>query len=430
MKRWLPLLCLLGGALPAAAQTNDGQVAVASAERRVEITLPKDQTALVRDQRAVHLDAGRSRLRFFEVPTAATLDLASLQLSVGKGVHVLDQRRDASTAETLNLSQFLGRKLTLLRQIGDTEKPVTGTLLRTNPLLLDTPDGVLLNPEGIWVLPKDGIPNSTNPTGTFLEWPVETPQAGDYNPELLYATTGLNWSASYSARLNQTQDRLAFRGWLSIANSTGAAYPGTRLHLADKENVRWDWPAPVTINREGATLLLADAEVPVERRLIYTNQQFGQPINIAYPNRSVSFQNSAANGLGTYLPLGPITLWSQDEDGHILLTKGTDDITRNGVKTDKWLTLAFGIDTNLRLSRDVKSRLLNPVTREWTITWTLEATDKGVPRKVSVYENLPFGATITESSQKPEAEEGWQRFDVQIEPKQKVEVKYVVTGKA
>lgn len=426
MKRWLPVLFLLG-ALPAAAQTPDGPVVVPSGQRQIEITIPRDQSSVVRDQRTVHLDAGRSRLRFFEVPTAASLDLASLQLSIGQGVRVLDQRRDDGAAEALNLSCFLGRKVTLLRQIGDTEKPVTGTLLRTSPVLLDTAEGVLLDPPGTWLLPKEAISNSAEPVGTFLEWPVEAPQAGDHNPELLYATKGFNWSASYSARLNQAHDRLSFRGWLALSNDTGAAYPGTKLHLITKEGKRWDWPEPVNLNRDGAVLLLADADVPVQRRLTYYNHDFDRAFQSEKPSRSVAFKNNTANGMGLYLPAGPITLWSQDEDGNLLLSKA--DAIGSGVNPDGDIALAFGTDDNLFVSRDIKTRLLNPVTREWTVTWTITATKKGVPRTLSLHDRLPSDAKITESSQKLNPTDFGLDFDVTVAPEQTIQMKYVITAK-
>lgn len=412
---------------PLARAQENAPVAVAPPEgRQLAITLPKGAPALVRDRRSVTLGGGRSLLRFPEVAQGDSLDESSLQLSLNRSVAVLRQESGNFSLPAYGLSAFVGKQITLLRPLGSAgERAVTGKLLQaSNPVLLETAEGVLLNPPGVWVLPRAGASDTRSNSGDSFQWLVEAAQGGSFPIEATYATSNLSWAARYTATLAPARDRLSLRGWLSLTNSTQTAFPNATLTLRDANGVAFEWPRAVTIPREGTQLAYVAADVPVKETLIYDNgAPFLQPINGANPQRAMTLENSLANGLGVYLPQGALSLW-QGEAGQTLRLDRTPNW--GGFRPDDVIGVPLGAESSITIDRYIaSSKLLNPVTREVVVAWKVAAQNGS--SNVTIIDNVPPRFKLTSATQKPvSVANNRLRFEVNVTANMPVEFRYTV----
>ena len=68
----------------------------------------------------------------------------------------------------------------------------------------------------------------TRPT---LRWLLQSAQAGDQHVELTYLTSGMNWTADYILLLANDNQSLDLNGWITLTNTSGAAYHDAQVKL-------------------------------------------------------------------------------------------------------------------------------------------------------------------------------------------------------
>lgn len=107
--------------------------------------------------------------------------------------------------------------------------------------------------------------------------------------------------------------------------------------------------------------------------------------------------NTADNGLGVFLPPGKLVL-------NRTTTQNDVPTTSRLSQTDGWggfapggqVDLPLGPSDTVKVSRVVSSRLLNPVTREWTVEFSVRSDET-----LALLEPLPPNARLGEASPKP-----------------------------
>lgn len=419
---------------PIAAAQNSAPVAVApvavapAANRQIALTLTKNLPALVRDRRTVSLPTGRASLRFPEVPTGDALDADSLQLSLDGAVKVLRQDGAIAAAPGYGLANFVGKTVSLLRpQTGGGEKSLVGTLLSAaSPVLLETPEGVLLNPTGVWVLPREGRENAAPGGAGGASWQVESSRAGDFAADLLYATPKLGWSARYAATLSPERNRLNFRGWLAFENGTGAAFPAVEMSLRDGNGTVFSGPRGANLGLGETQIAYVAADVPVAESLIFATPggaPFSQSIGGAHPQRSMTLENSTQNGLGTYLPQGSLALWQSGADRALRLDKVA---SWGNFSPADIISVPLGVEPTIFIDRTIaSSKLLNPVTREITVAWKI--TTGGAARALTILDNVPARFRLTGATLKPATVVNNQlRFETNVSASTPVEFRFTV----
>lgn len=418
------------GMTPGAARAQ-GVVTAPTEGAGVRITVAQEGPSLVSDRRTVTLPAGRSWVR---VPgVAARLDPKSAEpVFSGSGrVEVLEQRFRYDTADQAGvLRRYVGSQVTLLRA---GLPPLTGTLRTADDVVvLETAEGLLVNPAGTF-----SVPNAPNfAAQPVLEWLVEAAAGGQYALETRYATTGLQWSATYRASLNAAHDRLTLRGWLNLQNDSGTEFRGAMLTFrAGKTGAgggTYGYARPVDLPRKEAQQLsyVSATELPVTEELVFfaaeAQPNFVQPYTGA-PQLALRLQNSAGAGLGASLPGGPISLWDTAADGSLrtVAERALPPLVR-----DQRFTLTLSPATGIQGARtQVAQRQLNPLTDEHTIQVELTNT-RTEAVTVSVLERLPPNAKLTDSSVPgvPGAP-GLVEFRVPIPAGAKAVLKYVVEVK-
>jgi hypothetical protein len=400
MNRLLFFLFFICGACVQVANAQ-APVTVSPDGAQVRLTVTQADQSLVSDRRTVNLAAGRNLVRFTGV--AARLDPNSVQplISGGGTVEILEQRfrNEAGTTEKTVLRRYIGQPVTLVRP----DQPVVkGTLLAVDEVVvLDTSDGLMVNPQGTFVVPRSSDTMSGAPA---LEWLVNAPTAGQYAVEARYGTAGLEWRASYRASLDASGERLTLRGWLAVNNDSGADFRQAQMALQIGQSGQatrvWKFPRPVDLTRRESRQLpfITVADLPVTQDLVFyaaeSQPDFTKPYSGA-PQLMVRLRNSTDIGLGVPLPAGPLTVWGIAQDGSLRrLAQKELPFT----DPDRRLWISLGPAPGVSASRIMtNSRQLNPVTREYTVQITLR-NDRQEPVTVSVIEQLPANAKISESS--------------------------------
>ena len=338
--------------------------------------------AMVRHDRPIRLEAGRSTLRFSDVaglidPTTVTF--ASL---TDPGTRVLEQnfQFDLVSSDKL-LQKFIERPVTVERAVGNPASNASGTLLSsTDGLVLRGSDGSITALRDYSSVKFPELPGGliTKPT---LEWLLSAPRAGEQKARVTYQTGGLTWWADYNLVFNPGKDAnsglLDVSAWVSIINQSGVGYPEAKLKLIAGDVHRAPVapaPAPRAMAMAAKVMEADDAgfeqkaffefhlyslgrratlpnnstkqielfdqakQVPAKKVLVYyglgQNFGWGTPMtdrDLGLPmNRKVDvyleFRNDKAVGLGVPLPAGRIRVSQLDTADDSLEFIGEDRI--------------------------------------------------------------------------------------------------------
>jgi hypothetical protein len=192
--------------------------------------------ALVRDERTVKLENGRSTLQFTDV--AALIDPTTVQFVslTDPATRVLEQNFQFDLVSTQKLLQkFIDKPITIDYGVGGNVKTLTGTLLSAGDgLVLRSASGEINAVQGFNSVRFPDLPGGliTRPT---LVWDIATHKPGDHRARVTYQTGGVTWWADYNLTYADGRDpnngTLDVGAWVSIINQSGASYSNAKLKL-------------------------------------------------------------------------------------------------------------------------------------------------------------------------------------------------------
>ncbi|MDZ7938245.1 MAG: hypothetical protein U5M53_08190 [Rhodoferax sp.] len=202
-------------------------------QQEVAVTIYNDNLALVKDQRKVQLQRGTQSLAFRDVSARMRPETALLRsLTAPDQLSVLEQNFDFDllTPQKL-LEKYVGQPVTVVRT-----NPATGAETSEAATVLAANSGVVLQ---IGQRIETGIPGRLvfgqvppnlrdRPT---LVMALDNRGAPQQSVELSYLTAGLGWKADYVVELNAADDQLDMSGWVTLTNTSGAAYRNAKLQL-------------------------------------------------------------------------------------------------------------------------------------------------------------------------------------------------------
>jgi hypothetical protein len=254
-------------------------------QQEVAVTIYNDNLALVKDTRKVALFNGEGRLAWRDVSARMQPDTALLRnLSHGKGFYLIEQNFDFDllTPRTL-LDKYVGQKVTVIRS-----NPASGAETQESATVLATNDGVVLQyadriETGVpGRLAFNSVPETLRDRPTLVMSLNSAQQAEDVL-ELSYLTGGLAWQASYVAELGKNDDVLDLNAWVTLTNSSGAAFNNARLQLVagDVNQVRGDMVSAVREERMPKALALAAPRMAEESLFEYHLYTLDRPTSIA-----------------------------------------------------------------------------------------------------------------------------------------------------
>lgn len=199
----------------------------------VALAIYNQGTALVQDRRTFTFDAGTNVINFTDV--AAGIDPTSVtfvSLTDPQGTIVLEQNYVYDLVNSMALLQrYIDLAITVITTDGTVYQ---GTLLSGNggDIILRTEDGqvIVVRPDNVRDIRFPNLPGGliTRPT---LRWLVEAAQGGSQQVALTYLTTGMNWSADYNVLLATDNQSLDLNGWVTLNNTSGAAYHDALVKL-------------------------------------------------------------------------------------------------------------------------------------------------------------------------------------------------------
>lgn len=355
----LASLILLGLPLVAVAQEQRSTLAD---QKEVAVTIYNENLALIKDQRQLQLGVGSSSLAFRDVSARMRPETALLRsISAPGSLSVLEQNFDFDllTPQKL-LEKYVGKTVNIVRT-----NPATGVETSEVAQVLSANNGTVLKigqriETGIpgRIIYGDVPPNLRDrPT---LVMALDNTGAAQQDVELSYLTSGLAWKADYVVELNAADDQLDISGWVTLTNTSGAAYKNAKLQLVagDVNQVQPERqlaqrvmaaPAPMTAkaasnmaeeslfeyhlytlnrpttiaeNQTKQVSLLSATGVPARKELLLRGSEYyyqssygdlGQKMKVGV---FVEFDNKESAHLGMPLPKGTIRVYKRDKSGN------------------------------------------------------------------------------------------------------------------
>jgi hypothetical protein len=357
----LALWALTSQAVLAQTASQEARSTLAD-QQEVAVTIYNDNLALVKDQRKVQLQRGVQSLAFRDVSARMRPETALLRSLTAAGqLSVLEQNFDFDllTPQKL-LEKYVGQPVTVVRT-----NPATGAETSEAATVLAANNGVVLQ---MGQRIETGIPGRLvfgqvppnlrdRPT---LVMALDNRGTPAQTVELSYLTAGLGWKADYVVELNAADDQLDMSGWVTLTNTSGAAYRNARLQLvagdvhqvtpertavsrgavmaapmmakSDQRMVEeslfeyhlytLDRPTTLAENQTKQVSLLSASGVPVRKELVLRGNDYyyqgaagelGQKMKVAV---FVEFDNRESSRLGLPLPKGIVRVYKKDQAGN------------------------------------------------------------------------------------------------------------------
>lgn len=219
-------------ALSGCGQQGKSHQAGESSRGVVELTVYSDDFAMVREERPVALEKGRTKLHLPEV--SKELDPSSVLFGWPKGqeAQVVSNTYDLGVeGSNAVLQRYVGQEVEMVwtGDDGREGKRAKGTLE------VGGDGGVVFRSEGkLWVNPNGTIvapARSDVVTIPQLSVDVESEAARATTLDLAYLTRGLAWSADYVNTLDPDKDEMRLECWATVTNRTGTTFPEAKITL-------------------------------------------------------------------------------------------------------------------------------------------------------------------------------------------------------
>jgi len=413
----LAALALLQLPVPPAARADDGSIRPGG---RTEIVIYNDDLALVRQPKTLTLAKRASRLTLEGVPQR--LDSTSVRLE-GSGFRVDRQtfRFDLWSGDRV-FRRFLGD--TIVYRYGG--RAYHGVLagIEGDDLFIQRRDSA----DVVTILNRHQITEVEFParlklrTRPALLWEIDSAKGGEQKATLSYLTSGIEWSAEYSAVLDADEHGVQLSGWATIQNRSGSSFADAKVSLVAGEIHRGGQTpdrgaafeeAPATPAARPSELfayhfyplagamnldqlatvqaaIVPPTHVAAARTYRYDGARDGSKIRV-----QVEFGNEKGSGLGLPLPEGRVRVYAADAGGASTLV-GEDRLPHTAAGERIRILSGIAFDLVGERSRASHTRVSRNVTED---EFRIEIRNHGSkPAKVTVVESLYGNWEITKKS--------------------------------
>lgn len=341
-------------------------------QQSVAVTIYNGDLALVKDTRKVQLNAGVNALALRDVSAQIRPETALLRsLNAPGSLNLLEQNFDFDLLTPAKLlEKYVGKTVGLIKT-----NPATGAETVEQATVLSANNGVVLRvgnriETGVSTnrIVYDNVPANLRDRPTLVTQ-INNKGATDQIIELSYLTGGLGWKADYVAELNSKENMLDLSGWVTLTNSSGAAYKNAKLQLvagdvnrvypsprafpmqtrksemmmadaaapmAEESLLEYhlytlDRPTTIAENQTKQVALLSATGVPVRKELVlrgadyYYQGQYGEIGSKMKVGVFIEFDNKEASKLGMPLPKGILRVYKKDSAGNAQFV-GEDNI--------------------------------------------------------------------------------------------------------
>jgi hypothetical protein len=443
-------------------------------QKQVAVTVYNSNIALVRDVRTLSLPAGTVDLRFEDI--AAQVNPATVHfvsLTAPKELSVLEQNYEYDLLSPQKLlNKYVGKEVTLIRVRWENnstiEENVKATLLANNeggPVWKVGTEIVTGMAPSRTIFPDLPANLYSKPT---LVWLLDNSHAGQQTVEASYLTNAMNWSADYVLTVSSDEKRGDLNGWVTLQNSSGAAYRNAQLQLvagavhrvqpappppqpmarremavvaaqpqfaqealSEYHLYTLDRPTTIENNETKQISLLFAPGIHIEKHFevdgngyyYQSAQRPGEPMKDPVQVR-LKFKNSEADSLGIPLPAGTVRVYQGDSKGRVQFI-GEDHIDH----TPKDETLDLHVGDAFDVVEERKQTDFQQLgTRAFEMTFEIKLRNhKAEPITVEVNEPIGGDWTMEESNFKYEKTAAFAaRFTVPVEANGEAVLKYRV----
>ena len=431
--------------------------ATASAPTNVQLTIYNQNFALVKENRDMSLEKGMNTVSILDVASAIEpSSVAFKSLTDPNAVVVREQNYQYDLVNTNTiLAKSLGKRVKVIKYLDGTVKEIEGVVRSTpeNGLVLQTADGLVLNPSGeiqVMEMPEGLVARPT------LVWKLDSDRAGAQKTEIGYLTNNITWSADYVAVVDPLDKYIDLTGWVTLDNKSGATYENASLNLmaGDVHRVQPQEelgmlykaapmaasPAPqftekaffeyhlytlkdkTTVrDKESKQIsLLTAARVPAKKIYVFDGAQNDKKVNVV-----MEVVNSQSSNLGMPLPKGKVRVYKQESDANQhFIGEDLIDHTPKDEKVRLYLGDAFDL---VGERKQMTQRQISDHEREESYEITLR-NHKDLPVTIVIVEHLWGDWKITQSSNKYEKKDA-NTIEIPVEVPKDGEVKVTYTDR-
>jgi len=426
------------GLLALAAPRLSHAATATRARGPAEITVYNADLALVREPYTLSLSRGRNVVTIEGLPRM--IDSTSVRLE-GSGFRVLRQSFDYDLwSGDRVFRRFLGDSI-VYRYAGRT---FHGRLagIEGDDLFIERRDsvGVLTMVKRFQVSEIEFPTRLGLKTSPSLTWEIESQKGGETSASLSYLTSGMQWTAEYSAVLDQDEHAVELMGWGSIVNQAGVSFPNAEVSLvageihrarqatergvtAEESSQRapersapdlfayhvYRVPGGIELSHLETTQvpIVGPVRVPARRAYVYDAARDGSRVRVR-----VELGNEKAAGLGVPLPEGRVRVYKPDASGaRTLIGEDAIDQVAPGEKIHLLTGTAFDLvadrrrTSHTRVSRNVtedqytitvrnRGGTTAPVTIQETLYGNWEIPAKTVEFRKKDAETIEFEVTV------------------------------------
>ena len=216
------------------------------------LTIYNQNFFVARERLPLDLKAGVNHVDYAGVAAHLEPDSVMLRDPAGRALQILEQNyRNDPISQELLLSFYEGKEIdfSVGRTAEGKDLVVKGKIIRsgyipsssyaqnyqqpvsTQPII--EVDGVLrFGMPGQPLFPALSADSILKPT---LSWLLQTPEAGKFDAEISYVSSGMSWQADYnlvvSDKSNAKTDILDMIGWITMQNHSGKTFENARIKL-------------------------------------------------------------------------------------------------------------------------------------------------------------------------------------------------------
>ena len=408
---FFPIFSALTSVLPTAAAAGP------------EVTIYNGGFGLVKEVRTFNVKQGLQEIAVEGVPQQIEIDSVAVKMTGSNPFEVLEQnyRYDLISVQAI-LAKAVGKKIRFSRVLPNGQRevvegilmsspqavvnsPMGGNSLTYNGMVIQTADGrVILNPSG--EVEVDSIPEGLISVPSLI-WLVDAKNSGNAETQVSYLTNGMSWTAGYVLQLDASGKTGDLKGWVNLANQSGATYRQAKLKLLAGEvnrvqNVRapgaggfvnedravmksammeeqfGDYhlytlgrPTDILDNEAKQVSLLEGEGLSVTKRIIfdpmgafrgYRPSEGEVGGGTMKPQVRIEFKNSKENHLGMPMPAGKFKIYQADKSGSPQLL-GEDAIDHTPKDENLSLVIGRAFDIVGERKRTKFNYLNNPSTK-------------------------------------------------------------------
>ena len=431
--------------------------ATASKPTSIQLTIYNQNFALVKEERDMSLEKGMNLVSVQDV--AASIEPSSVafkSLTDPNAVVVREQNYQYDLVNTNTiLAKSLGKRVKITKYLDGTVKEIEGIVLSMpeNGLVLQTADGIVLNPSGeiqVLEMPEGLVSRPT------LVWKLDADKAGAHRTEISYLTNNITWSADYVAVVDPLDKYVDLTGWVTLDNKSGATYENASLNLMagdvhrvqDRQVDMMYKAAPMAGRAEESQFtekaffeyhlytlkdkttvrdkeskqisLLTASRIPAKKIYVYDGAQNQKKVNVL-----MEIVNSQANNLGMPLPKGKVRVYKAEADANQhFIGEDMIDHTPKDEKVRLYLGDAFDL---VGERKQMTQRQISDREREESYEISLR-NHKNLPVTIVIVEHIWGDWRITQSSNKYEKKDAT-TVEIPVEVPKDGEVKVTYTDR-